>query len=783
MMAGESILPPNVGPAQKAKTVYGSEVMSTTEDRPEAQADQRDYDDATLLQEAQEFLERTDDIESGNRNRAQEMYRFCYRRGSQWPDRIRREREADNRPCLEFNQMPSFINQNANDFRQNRPSIKVRGASDDSTVVMAEIRQDLLRHIENDSSADQCYDIAYRYMVVGGFGYLRVVAEYEQEDSFDQKLCIKPIPNPLSVYFDAECSEPDGSDAEKCLVTREYTRDEFYRQWPDAMPSDFHSDEPRLMQWLKPDGVLVADYYHKVRYKDTLYLLQNGKTQWESDWPDGVDKPVEMGTDEEEAQEMMERALSMTMEPPRIKYKDKREVDRCKVAWETITGVEVLERHEWKGSFIPVIPVWGDTTEVDGQLIRQGLVERAQDAQQMYNFWLTTATEVATQRTKAPWLVVEGMVDGRERQWGNANIKSLPYLTYKRFSEDGQDMGQPIPNDPDISVGGMLEQANLCLENMRQVIGIGDPLQSMQTQDESGRAILAKERIASTATFHFMDNFNRGLKLAGKVLLDLVPHYYDGRRTLMLLREDGSDYQQEVNQPGVEGLSDTLYDMTTGDYDVVIDTGPSYQSKRVEFVNSVMDLTQANPQLWQIAGDLLVKNMDWPGAESIADRLKVMLPPPILQLEAQKSKDPQVIAMNQAMQQQQQESQQQMQAMQQQMGELAQKSQKTEQENQALKSQVYQGQMALAQARAQAADRSQEAQADVQTQMMESADVQTHARIDVARLSAEVKEKERQYLLDVFDRALEMVKLQQAQMQPVGPEASGFDRNVKQGIQ
>src|SRR5271157_1008902 len=440
---------------QLAETVLGSDPLPNTlpentsfEDKPSTHEDQRDYDDDQLLEEARKFLDTIETADGENRSRAAEMLRFAYKRGCQWPDKIRREREGDNRPCLEINQIPAFLNQVLNDIRQNRPSIKVRGASDDATEEMATIRQDLIRHIEYDSQADAIYDNGVRYAAAGNIGYWRICTEYESEDSFDQKIVLKPIPNVMSVYYDMECSEPDGSDAEKCLVTQELSKDEFERRYPEAAPVDWQSTDPILTAWIKPDTIRIADYLHKVRHVETLYQMQDGTNVWESELRKAK-QPI----------------------PGEGEYLQKREVDRVEVRWEVINGQEILERHEWAGSFIPVVPVYGDVTNIEGEIIRQGLTDRAEDMQQMYNFTVTSAAEAIAIQPKVPWLVAEGMIEGRERDWGNLNVKNFPYLSYRAFDEQGKPLPPPQRQAPNVDVSSLFQQAQGYQQDMRLVIG------------------------------------------------------------------------------------------------------------------------------------------------------------------------------------------------------------------------------------------------------------------------------------------------------------------------
>jgi hypothetical protein len=50
-------------------------------------------------------------------------------------------------------------------------------------------------------------------------------------------------------------------------------------------------------------------------------------------------------------------------------------------------------------------------------------------------------------------------------------------------------------------------------------------------------------------------------------------------------------------------------------------------------MDAMGQILQGNPQLWAVAGDLFVKNMDWPGAQELAERLKKTIDPKLLQDE------------------------------------------------------------------------------------------------------------------------------------------------------
>ena len=642
---------------------------------------------------------------------------------------------------------------------------------------MAEIRQDLIRHIEYESSADQCYDNGVRYAVVANVGYWRIVTEYESEDSFDQVLKVVPIVNPFSVYFDSDIQTVDGSDAERCLVCEDLTKEEFHRRYPDASPIDWQSTDPALSAWIKADTIRIADYLHKVHYKDTLYLMADGSRVYGEDIEG--DKPTRFDPE-------------MQAMPGPNQYVDKREVDRCEVRWEVINGVEILEEHEWAGKYLPIIPVFGDMTNIEGEVIRQGLCERGVDSQQMYNYLITNAAEAAALQPKAPYIVAEGQIDQREREWGQANNKNLPYIQYRRYDETGKDLGVPQRSSPDIDVTGLLAQAGNFAQGMRQAIGIQDPLQMMEVQDQSGRALLAKQRITATGTFHFVDNLSRAIKLTGKVLLDLIPHIYDAPRTLQLLREDGSQYTQPVNvqQPappaplGMNGLPDPRFPqmpapppdfhMGQGDYDVVVDVGPAYATKRAESADKIAQIAQSNPETWQVAGDLFVGALDLPNSEDLVERFRAMLPPQIQTIIAEKSKDPQVVAMAATMKQMQQQHEQEKQGF---MAEY----QKTKLENDQVKSQNAQLQVKNAMTELHAQQRDTTAQLKLQQEQIEAAsderiqasemhDVHVHAALDVQKMELDERKTNLEANLKVLDALVNLYSKLGPQM---GAQAEG----------
>jgi hypothetical protein len=83
-----------------------------------------------------------------------------------------------------------------------------------------------------------------------------------------------------------------------------------------------------------------------------------------------------------------------------------------------------------------------------------------------------------------------------------------------------------------------------------------------------------------------------------------------------------------VNQEGI--VIEKIYNPSIGKYDVVATTGPGYATKRQEALEAMAQLLQGNPQLWAVAGDLFIKNMDWPGAQEMSKRFAKTIDPKFL---------------------------------------------------------------------------------------------------------------------------------------------------------
>lgn len=569
--------------------------------------DDTELSDQEFLEEARERFKACLDAERENREAALEDLNFT--NGEQWPLELRQQREADMRPCLTVNRLPAFIDQVVGDQRQNRPAIKVRPVDDQADPVIADILEGLIRNIEYSSNAEAAYDVAFEHAVMCGFGYFRILTQYADDGVFEQDLCIKPIRNLFSVSFDPACNEPDYSDARYAFVTELIDREEFEEMYPDISPSPIEGgvgDRDWTSHLGGKEHVRVAEYWFKKPVVRTLVMLADGKAVYEDEMPEGSE--IMVGQDGK----------------PKT-----RTVETQKVCWCKITATDILEPvQEWPGRYIPIVPVLGKEVNIEGKRHLRGLIRFAKDAQRMYNYWRTATAERMAMAPKAPFLLTPEQIRGFEDMWQQANVKNQPYLLYNDIN--GVNLPQRV-DFPPVPTGEM-QEAQVAVDEMKATTGIFDASLGAQGNETSGRAILARQKEGDTATFAFMDNLSRAIRLAGKILIDLIPRIYDSNRVVRVLGIDGAENLVKVN--AVDPMTGKLInDLGVGRYDVVVNSGPSYNTQRQEIVASMMELFQAQPQLFSVLGPDWLQAMDWPKAEEMSDKLKRLLPPQVMDME------------------------------------------------------------------------------------------------------------------------------------------------------
>lgn len=580
-----------------------------------------DTNDTTdLLKKGREAFERCQDAEKDTRVEAEDDIRFA-RLGEQWPEQIENQRRIEQRPCLTINKMPSFIRQVVNDARQNRPAIKVHPVDSGADPKTAEIINGLIRNIEYTSNADVAYDTAVEASVSGGFGYWRVGLDYAYDDTFEMDLTIERVANPFSVYGDPDSMAADSCDWNVAFVVEPMRKEDFERKYGgkksstgDMVNVDWDSDAWREAEgWIDDETVMVAEWWRREEVERVIIKFSDGSVAQEDNIPEYTQALIDAGI---------------------LKEVGRRTAKSYKVTQVIMSGADVLETNDWPGRYIPIIPVYGDEIIVDGKRYFRSLIHNAKDAQRMFNYWRTTSTELVALAPRVPFIGRKGTFDSDAKNWATANTQSHSYLEY--------DTEAPIRQPLDVGpAAGALQEALNASDDMKAIVGIYDASLGARSNETSGKAIMARQREGDVATFHFIDNLSRAIRHTGRILIDLIPKVYTEERIIRVMGEDGTPKSVKVNtqepQPviGPNGkpeadeqgnVMQAIYDLTSGKYDLTVTSGPSFTTRREEAAMQMTEFIRAFPPAAPIIGDLLAKNLDWPGADEIAKRLEAVNP-------------------------------------------------------------------------------------------------------------------------------------------------------------
>lgn len=562
-----------------------------------------------ILRQAREAFERARRWWSDNHAEARADLEFA-RLGRQWDERIRRQRELEQRPCLTFNKMPAFIRQVVNDARQNKPAIKVHPQDAVADPRTAEIINGLIRNIETSSDADVAYDTAIEHAVGQGFGYWRINTRYASDDGFDQDIVIERISNPFTVYGDPRSTAAESSDWNEAFVVTTLSTSEFEAEFPEAEKTDWEADFRGAEGWIDGDRVTVAEYWTRERVGRAIVALSDGAI-------------LSLADHEERAGALAAQGIVPVGEP--------REVESFKVTQRILSGAEVLKTVDWAGRYIPIIPVYGDEiVDEDGKRHFRSLIRDAKSAQQMFNYWRTTTTELVALAPKAPFIGEQRAFE-LDPNWATANSHSHPYLMVPAGAAIPQ--RQPFTGVP----AGAMQEALNASDDMKAIIGIYDASLGARSNETSGRAILARQREGDVSTFHFIDNLSRAIRHGGRVLLDLIPRVYTTERMIRVLGEPGPGRRSQpatvriapTGKPFAEASDpgfDAVYDLAVGKYDLTVSAGPSYTTRREEVTAILTEVMRSVPNSAVFLAGRLARLLDLPDAEELGREMDMLNP-------------------------------------------------------------------------------------------------------------------------------------------------------------
>lgn len=572
-----------------------------------------------ILRQAKDRFERCEKWESSTRKAFLNDVKFANAdsdNGYQWPDKLKQNRDVDQRPNLTINKTRQHNLQIKNEAKQNKPSIKFRPTGGGATYDSAEILESIVRHIEYISKATNAYGTAVSFQVDGGIGYLRVVTDYLDQETFDQDIFIRGVRDPLTVYLDPDAQEPDKSDGRFGFVFDDMPKDEFKHAYPKYAAAAGQAALGKGDGWCDADHVRVCEYFRLIEKSDKLVALPG---------PDGNKKLYKKS-------ELDNEVHKAIVDDPTYEARD---ITYNVVEWNLIVGNQVVETKTWPGKYIPIVPVIGEETVINGILDRKGHTRNLKDAQRMLNYWSSAAVEQVALQGKSPYIAPAKAIEGYETYWMSANTVNHSVLPYNAMDDDGNKIDAPTRARPPEMAQAYVEGLAMSREQMMEVSGQYQSSMGKESNERSGKAINARQSQGDNATYHFVDNFATALRHVGVIILDLIPKVYDTQRVIQIMAEDGKESEITIDPNAQQAflakqqgdVQQILFNPNVGKYAVQADVGPNYATKRQEGFNAFSQIITQAPDTLHLIGDLMFKNADFPGADKIAERLQRLVPP------------------------------------------------------------------------------------------------------------------------------------------------------------
>lgn len=611
----------------------------TSEAAPKRRKDIPPPDDfdttADFIAHARKLYSDDRDADRDNREAAIEDAEFFT--GKQWDDIVRARRENRRKPVLTVNRCVAFVGQIVGTRRMNETQIKVLPEYG-GTREIAETRAGLIRNCEKKSKADRAYDTALQNCVIGGLGNFAVRLDYARYDVFEQDINFVELPDAFSVVWDRLSVDKTGRDAGHVFVTDTMARTTYDDKYPDATPAEFVDDQvdDYMQGWFTSDDVRVVEFW-RMRFKPCeLALLQDGTIQDITAWPEDDQRRSQIAIRPDTGEQYTRETVRPYCE--------------CYV----ISGTDILGGpYKLEISRVPVfrVPAWEIT--INGKRYRFGLMRFMKDPQRLHNYWRSTIAEKLMMTPRARWVASDAAVAGREAQWRNAHLSDDPLLIYN--GESGQ---PPVYTQPAQLEVALVQEANMSVQDLRDVSNLHEASLGQQSNEVSGKAIVARQRVGDIGTIVYHDNLNAAIGEGGEVANELIPIAYDAPRTIRTIGPDDAVSMQRINDPH----DDSSQDIGNGLYSVAITTGPSTATKRVEAQEAMLSVFNAAPQVFAQAADLWAEELDFPGADKLAKRLRKLLPSKLVDRDSLTPKEQQEYDTQAQQEQQSAEVQQQIQA-------------------------------------------------------------------------------------------------------------------------
>lgn len=545
----------------------------------------------------------------------------------QWEKQERNTFALYGKPALTFNKLYDSVKKIGGEQRKNKPDLIVRSLNGRASQEEIDLRADLVRTIAYQSQNELVYQGAFMSALERGYGAFQIGIEYENPNSFHEVIRYWLIQDPTMASFDPQAIQPHKGDGNFCARNYVMSREEFKATYPYIpYPVSYTDPVPKQsIQWTANDeSIVLCDYFVKEWTPIVLYKLSNGRAVTKEQW-ETMQKRLKM------IKEMGQNAVvvgGMILNDIPV-IVGERQSQTHKIIHYRLIHNQIVDFNEWPSKYLPIIFCDGDSHWIDGQQYTKSFIHDAKDAQRFINYVGSEIAGEIKNRRREQWLATPDNLTGYDFMWRNPELQAGA-LVAKPDPKTGQ---MPQKQPPWDLSPAMLQEYQRGTMDIKEILGFHEELQGAESNAQSGVAIANRQRAGSMSAFVFFDNLNQAIEQGGRVVLDLLPIVYGGEeeRGIIVSKSDGSSHPMMINQRNSDGSMSNV--LEKGDYDIEIDTGPSFAVQKEAALQLFLGLVQTNPQLFPLVADLIAKNLDVQFRPQIEERFKSLVPPEILAKE------------------------------------------------------------------------------------------------------------------------------------------------------
>lgn len=564
-----------------------------------------DNEHLSAIQQLQDFQEADRDM----RDLMREQDAFVLEKDGQWEENIAKTMDAAKRPRYTFDQTTPAIEFIAGEIEDMDFAVNVKPIGDGADRDLADLREGMIRAIENMSDASDIYRNAGRRILRRGFDAWMVKNTHYDEMSFEQDLQVVKIPNAINrVWTDPTSTEEDNSDAKCTYVLHSMSPAKYKKYFPKGKAVSIDdTDYQNHDSDYEAEVIVIACKYYQKEVKKRIVQMTNGAVY-------EVDDKFMMLADELAAQS--------------ITIARQKEAMTTKFCYRYMDGSGWLtEEKETPFKTNPIVTVYGnfELTGPTSKRICSGITMKMMDYNRVLNYAKSREIEEGALAPRKKLVMTKKHAEGNVKQLQSMNTSSDPVLFVNPDPEAGfapYETAGPQVNPHLNAVSNDMAMGLLVTAGVNNAMN-GDFASRMS---EDALRMQIDRGIATTRKW--VNALARGIRRTGQLLNEAIPVVYDTKRMFNILNIDGTE--EEVI------LNDEMYDQQTqqmvklnnlaqGRYQVFCNAGQAYGNRLEAARDALVELAKVDPTFVQLAGDIMAKSIDAPYMDEIAKRKRAIM--------------------------------------------------------------------------------------------------------------------------------------------------------------